>query len=88
MFHARNHPISQYCAAQDSAVLSDVFRDIYQYRNTGVVPDPGALLHFKAGLEPATGLRDLDLRLVEDAVLFEMARRYFNDEEGRAHEVV
>ena len=79
MLNARNHPISQYMSKQSFTVLSDIFRDIYSYRSSGVEPESGMLLQCKEEMEHETGMSDLDLRLVEDAVLFEMARRYYNE---------
>ena len=78
MLDVRNNWISQKIGGLSDKDLSDVFEEIYYFRDTGILEG-----HCLRGLEEeiakVTKTRGGDmLRHVEDDVLFEMARRYYN----------
>lgn len=76
MFDVRRNRACEKAGDLKTKQLTDIFAEIYQYRETGVLTNESKLEALSSELFGADS-RSM-LRTAEDAVIFEMARRYAN----------
>lgn len=65
-------------AAFSDEELREMFLEISDFRHTGLLISPSALRNFEREFSDHIQNHDGYLRTVEDAVLFETARRFYN----------
>ena len=84
MFNVRSSWISNKISELSDHELLDLFREIYDFRENGILK--GELLrNLEAQVAQVTLTRGGEMmRMVEDAVLFEMSRRFANQIEEKA----
>ena len=56
--------------------LCKMFGDIYSYHKTGILSDYSPIHELTKEFEKQAG--DYDLRVVENAILYEISRRFYN----------
>ncbi len=79
MLDVRSNWISQKIGNLSDKDLSDAFEEIYHFRDTGIL-EGHCLRRLEEEVAQVTKTRGGDmLRHVENDVLFEMARRYYNN---------
>ena len=73
-----NHWLAQSIGQKSDKDLSELYREIVEFRRIGVLPSSSVLRNLSKELEKEENIPDSFLRSTEDAVLYEMARRYHN----------
>ena len=73
-----NHWLAQSIGQKSDKALSELYREIVEFRRVGVLPSSSVLRNLSDELEKEKNIPDSFLRSTEDAVLYEMARRYYN----------
>ena len=59
--------------------LRQLFLEIHSFRRTGVLTSPSKLRELERDFSNTIQNHDGHLRIVEDEVLFEMSRRFYNN---------
>lgn len=76
---ADEHWLSQLVAKKTDQQLVTMYEEVCIFRNTGVIPKECQTLRDLAReIQAATKSDNIQLRMAEDALLFEMSRRYYN----------
>lgn len=71
-------------AAFTEKELLTMFAEIAEYRRTGILADETLLRRYETRYRDETGDEGvLALRLLEDTILFEISRRYYNQNVSR-----
>lgn len=82
MIEVRNNWISKIIAAKDDTVLLSVFEEITDFRNTGLL-NGNLLREIESEIAETTHTNGGEMmRYVEDAVLYEISRRYYNSQKS------
>lgn len=76
---ADEHWLSQMVANKTDQQLITMYEEVCIFRNTGVIPkECQALRDLARDIQAVTRADNIQLRMAEDALLFEMSRRYYN----------
>ncbi len=76
---ADEHWLSKLVAKKTDQQLVTMYEEVCIFRNTGVIPKECQTLRDLAReIQAATKSDNIQLRMAEDALLFEMSRRYYN----------
>jgi hypothetical protein len=78
MIEKRNHWIDDMMADIPDADFLAIFSDIAEFRRRGLLRPDSPMRDLESRFRAACHTEDSMLRQVEDAVLYEMARRYNN----------
>lgn len=73
-----NNCLDQSIGQKSDKALSLLYSEIVEFRRVGVLPDTSLLHNLSDELEKENNIPSSLLRRTEDAVLYEMARRYYN----------
>lgn len=78
MIPQKDHWVSNIVGSFTDVELCELFRDIVEFRKTGLLADGAKLEKLNRKLRSTAEMPANMLKLAEYAVLFEMARRYHN----------
>ena len=73
-----NNLVDQSIGQKSDKSLSILYSEIAEFRRVGVLPGTSLLRNLSDELEKKNNIPASLLRRTEDAVLYEMARRYYN----------
>ena len=73
-----NNGLEQSIGQKSDKALSILYGEIVEFRRVGVLPGTSLLRNLSDELEKENNIPASLLRRTEDAVLYEMARRYYN----------
>ena len=73
-----NNLLEQSIGQKSDKALSMLYSEIVEFRRVGVLPGNSLLCNLSDELEKENNIPASILRRTEDAVLYEMARRYYN----------
>lgn len=73
-----NNLLEQSIGQKSDKALSMLYSEIVEFRRVGVLPGNSLLCNLSDELEKENNIPASLLRRTEDAVLYEMARRYYN----------
>lgn len=73
-----NNRVDQSIGQKSDKELSMLYSEIVEFRRVGVLPGNSLLCNLSDELEKENNIPASLLRRTEDAVLYEMARRYYN----------
>lgn len=73
-----NNRVDQSIGQKSDKALSILYSEIVEFRRVGVLPGNSLLCNLSDELEKENNIPASLLRRTEDAVLYEMARRYYN----------
>lgn len=82
---SRPHWIDDIMAQITEAELLRLFPEIAEFRRTGLLRSDSPVRALDSQFKAACHTEDSMLRQVEDALLYEMARRYNNELDQRSH---
>lgn len=76
---ADEHWLSQMVANKTDQQLATMYEEVCIFRKTGVIPKECQTLRDLAReIQAVTKADNIQLRMAEDALLYEMSRRYYN----------
>ena len=76
---ADDHWLSQMVAKKTDQQLVTMYEEVCIFRKTGVLPkECQTLRDFAREIQAVTKADNIQLRMAEDALLYEMSRRYYN----------
>ena len=82
VIEARDHWIEDITSALDDHTLCEMFEEVVEFRKSGVLKKESKLRGLSRQFEEHTHVDNGWLRQAEDAVLYEMSRRYHNSLES------